>query len=72
MSAYESRAEVAAKIDWEGGFFEAVFGYGITLEDLPEDDPELREAWQEMMAAWSYFGPKMMAVEALLPDPGEM
>jgi hypothetical protein len=31
--------ELAAKVDWEGGVAEAITGYGLTLDDLPEDAP---------------------------------
>lgn len=44
MSRYESRQELANKSDYEGGILEMLFGYGLSVEDVPEDDQELRDA----------------------------
>lgn len=49
MSKYESREELAGKVDWEGGVEEAIIGYGITSAELPEDTPsEVFDAWRRV------------------------
>lgn len=68
--AFENRQEVAGKIDWEGGILSSL-DYGLTDEDMPEGDTELREAWAELMAAFSYVRSARQRVEMLLPEPGE-
>lgn len=46
---YESKDDLAAKIDWEGGLAEAITGYGIKFTDLPEDTPwPIVQAWQRI------------------------
>ncbi len=40
QSLYQSRAELAAKIDWEGGPEEFLFGYGCSPEDMPDQELE--------------------------------
>ena len=45
-SKYESREDLAAKVDWEGGVSEAINGYGIGADELPEDTPA------DIVAAW--------------------
>lgn len=47
MSRYETRQELAEKIDWEGGLEEFAFGYGVNLEDLPDD--EIRELFAKLL-----------------------
>ncbi len=39
---YKTRDDVAAKVEWEGGLFDAM-EYGIDVDDMP--DEELRIAW---------------------------
>ena len=41
MSKYTMQ-DLAAKVDWEGGVAESIFGYGISAKDVPE---EIREDW---------------------------
>lgn len=67
---YESRAELSAKIDWEGGM-ESALAYGIKARDLPAGDAELASAWLTMQARWEEFVTARDAVMRLLPDPGE-
>ena len=51
MSKYDDREELAAKVEWEGGVSETILGYGITVEDLPDETPaEVRAAWARMEA----------------------
>lgn len=46
MSDRYTHAELADKVDWEGGIYEAITGYGIPSDCLPLDAPEsVREAW---------------------------
>ena len=38
-------AEFGAKMDWEGGFYDFIVGYGVDIEELPDDmDPDTRQA----------------------------
>lgn len=67
MARYENRQELANKIDYEGGLLGFIFGYGIKLDDLPEDDQELRDAVAEVLKA----KPSIERLEALLPEPGD-
>lgn len=67
MSRYESRQEIADKADWEGGTLDFVFGYGLSVEELPEDDQELRDALAELLA----MRPAIEKFKSLLPEPGE-
>lgn len=66
MARYDSRQEVADKADYEGGPLDLVFGYGLSVDDLPEDDTELREALRDLLAC----RPAIERFEALLPEPG--
>lgn len=44
-----TKEEILDKIDWEGGIAEAILGYGLSFEDLPENaPPEVRYAWKEL------------------------
>lgn len=63
---YANRQELADKADYEGGILDLVFGYGVGLDDIPEDDTELREALADVLAA----KPAIARLEALLPEPG--
>lgn len=46
---YASVAELYDKIDWEGGFPDVIFGYGIYSKDLPEDTPaDIIEIWKRL------------------------
>lgn len=50
-SRYESKQDLAAKIDWEGGVTEAINGYGISHETLPDDTPiDIFNAWVRVEA----------------------
>lgn len=51
MSRYDSAADLAAKVDWEGGIEEAILNYGIPVDDLPDEVPNnIREAWGRVRA----------------------
>jgi hypothetical protein len=43
VSRYEHSADLGWKADCEGGVAEMIFGYGLCMEDLPNDmPPEIR------------------------------
>lgn len=67
MSLYQNRQEIANKADWEGGLFDFIFGYGLHIDELPEDDIELREALAEVLA----IEPALERLKNLLPEPNE-
>lgn len=51
---YNTESELNAKIEWEGGLIAAVFGYGISADDLPRHTPEtIRAAWGRLDEAQS-------------------
>jgi hypothetical protein len=46
---YESAADLAAKVDYEGSVADAIIGYGIKTEDLPDETPpDVRAAWDRV------------------------
>jgi hypothetical protein len=48
---YESPAVLKSKVSWEGGVVEAILGYGIKPDDLPDGTPEeVRESWASIRA----------------------
>lgn len=65
MSRYDSRQEIADKADYEGGLLEFIFGYGLEVDDLPEDDTVLRSALEAVLE----MRPRIEALERLLPEP---
>jgi hypothetical protein len=48
---YENRQDLCDKMRWEGGL-EMFLDYGLSLEDLPANDPDLYEAASIMLDAW--------------------
>lgn len=66
---FESRAALAAKVEWEGGIAEAM-DYGITVDMMPEGDEAITAAWREMASAWAQFESAASVVSELLPEPG--
>lgn len=63
---YENRHEIADHAENEGGVLDLVFGYGLRVEDLPEDDHELRSALLDLLEV----EPVIERFRSLLPDPG--
>jgi hypothetical protein len=62
---YESVADLYDKVDWEGGLTEALFGYGIAAEDLPDGTPG------DIVAAWATLedlSGTIRGIEAWLED----
>lgn len=37
---YANMEDFAGKMDWEGGLFDFVIGYGVSKDDLPDDMPD--------------------------------
>lgn len=46
LTTTEGRENFANKVDWEGGFGEAVLGYGL-LPDAPPEVVARIQAWQK-------------------------
>ena len=67
---FKSRAELAGKIEWEGGLMEAL-DYGIKTGMMPEGDTELTEAWAKLEASYRETARLAEVVEAMLPEPGD-
>ena len=62
------KAQLAAKIDWEGGILDTIADYGLRAEALPDDTPaEVVSAWENItthVPAW------VDVIEAWLDDDG--
>lgn len=58
--------EFAAKVDWEGGLYEALFGYGLKSTDLDNQDGVLAQAIRQIESLAPDFYTAMMAVEEIL------
>ncbi len=44
-----SKEDLAAKIDWEGGLAESIFGYGMKSSELPDNAPAaVKQAWKQL------------------------
>lgn len=68
MSArYDSRGELASKIDWEGGIY-GFLQYGFDPDDCPEGDAELTEAATKLRFQWYEMRKAADAFMALLPE----
>lgn len=51
MSKFESVAELYDKLDWEGGFPDIIWGYGISWRDLPDGTPQhIIDIWRVLEA----------------------
>lgn len=68
--SYANRAQVAGKIDHEGGIMDAL-EYGLMVDDMPEGDHELRQAWAALKAAYAAIRPLEDAVERLFDAAGD-
>src|SRR5690606_33060360 len=64
---YQTREQVAAKVDWEGGIPEAL-EYGLTVDDMPAGDEELRAAWGRPEAAHQPFAAAEAEAARLLEE----
>lgn len=70
MPEQTTRADIAAKIDWEGGIWDAL-EYGLKTDDMPDGDTELRSAWADLRSAFAVAEEAAGRVDALLPDEDE-
>lgn len=61
----KNRAEVAEKIDWEGGLV-AALEYGLTENDMPEGDAELRATWTKLREGWEQLRPVVADIRKML------
>ena len=66
---FDSREDLAGKIEWEGGLMESL-DYGIGTEMMPEGDIELTEAWAKLEASFKETSKLADAVQELLPETG--
>lgn len=62
---FATRQEVADKVNWEGDL-EAALDYGLRVDDMPENDAELREAWARLAEKWNAYRRVAESVERLL------
>ena len=68
MTAYETRCDLADKIDWEGGYDEFFTEYGMLPEDAPDD--EVYAAVDLINRESVGFLNAIEALRELLPEPG--
>lgn len=64
---YENRQDLCDKMNWEGGL-ESFLDYGLKLEDLPPDDPDLYEVTSIMLDAWKEYQSTTMDFYDLLKE----
>ena len=62
-----TRDELAHKVEWEGGAFEAL-RYGIRSRDI--DDPEVAALWREMETLYERISPVAWRIDSLLERAG--
>lgn len=69
--AFKDRKALAACLNnpWVG--IPHALEWGLTDEQMPEGDVELREAWSDLMAAWSYVESARRRVLGMLNAPEE-
>jgi len=49
MTRYHDKSDLSQKVEWEGGVSHAIFDYGITADELPDETPdEVRAAWERL------------------------
>jgi hypothetical protein len=62
-----SVADVAAKVDWEGGLVEAIAYYGLPASEIA--DPRLAELWATAASAFdAHLHPILDEIERLLDE----
>jgi hypothetical protein len=65
-----STADVAAKVDWEGGLVETMCYYGLSASDIA--DPRLAELWATAKNAFdTHVRTVLEEIERLLDDAQE-
>lgn len=64
--------EFATKVDYEGGVFDALFGYGLTSDLLEDQEGELATAVRDLERAWRDAGISVLEdrVQAAIEDAG--
>ena len=68
MTKYESMQELANKADWEGGIDELIFGYGLTLDELPDDaSDEVRQLVGKLLGVKD----ALWRLQELMPEPSD-
>jgi hypothetical protein len=70
MSWVYNRQELANKIDWEGGIFEMLFGYGLSRENIDSRDEKLLMAFDAVDDLKNEFQKRVDNFMFLLPEPG--
>lgn len=65
-----NRADFAAKVEWEGGIFEAL-EYGLHSDDIDDTDQELQDAWSALETAYGNMVPLIGKVERIFDSLGE-
>lgn len=65
MLMYESWEELATKADYEGGILELIFGYGLSAEELPEQESVLAKLVLLFISLQGEF----RSLSHLLPEP---
>ncbi len=75
MSSYNSSRDMAAKMDSEGGLAEFIFGYGLSLDNLPADMPEeIRDGMEYLLGAYETYSKVQQWLYARFdedPKPGD-
>lgn len=66
MSEKMTPKEFAGKVEWEGGLYDALFGYGLKSSDL--EDGELKDAIESVESWAPDFIEAMEYAESLLED----
>lgn len=65
--SFKSRQDFYTRISWEGGVLEGL-EYGFTVDDISEDDVELRAAWAALIQAFEAVEPLVEYVNELLEE----
>ena len=60
--------EFAQKVEWEGGWLEAIFGYGLSESDLEEQSGPFYEAVKELSSLRKRVGELEATLERLTED----
>lgn len=67
---FDTREDFAAKVEWEGGVFEAL-DYGLTISDVPDDDTELKEVWGQLETLYKQIAPLIDKVDGFFESEDE-
>jgi len=51
MMKYHDKSDLSQKVEWEGSVSGAIFDYGVTADELPDETPdEVRAAWERLQS----------------------